>query len=230
MSDTAAVNGAEEATASGSIGRYSPLDPANLYLIQRVEAAVLRLFREEGFVSFDGLRLLDVGCGTGAWLRRFAMWGAQPERLAGIDIRPGAVHDARRLAPGVDLRQGDAAHLPWGNGTFDVVSQFTVMSSVRRAATRDRIAAEMRRALAPGGFILWYDMRLNPTNRRVVGLGENDLRALFPGWEARLRRVTLAPPLGRLVAPRSWVAARLLEALPPLRTHLLAAIRPPGPR
>lgn len=210
------------------IGRYSVFDEANLYLLQRLERDVLSLLRREGIVSLDGVRILDVGCGTGAWLRRFAMYGAQPERLAGIDLRAGAIHDARLLGPGMDLREGDGTALPWDDGSFDLVTQFTVFSSVLRAATRDRMAAEMRRVLAPGGVILWYDMTLNPTNRDVVGLGRNDVRALFPGCSLRVRRVTLAPPLGRLVAPRSWTAARLLEALPFLRTHLLVAIRPPG--
>jgi hypothetical protein len=53
------------------------------------------------------------------------------------------------------------------------------------------------------------------------------LRRLFPGFAMRIRRVTLAPPLARLVAPRSRLAADLLERLPPLRTHILALIRKP---
>ncbi|MSQ62210.1 MAG: class I SAM-dependent methyltransferase [Dehalococcoidia bacterium] len=208
------------------VGRYSPFDVANLYLIQRLEADVLALLRAEGVTSFADLQVLDVGCGTGTWLRRFALHGAAQQRLAGIDLRGDAIEQARALGLGMDLRVGNAAAMPWEDGSFDLVCQFTAFSSVLDAATREGMAAEMRRVLTPGGLILWYDMVMNPTNRNVIGLGRGDVRALFPGATIRFRRVTLAPPLGRRVAPRSWIAARTLEALPLLRTHLLAAVRP----
>ena len=208
------------------VSRYSPFDSANLYLIQRLEADALALLRAEDVTSFADLRVLDVGCGTGSWLRRFAMYGAAPERLAGIDLRGDAIEQARALGPGMDLREGNATALPWQDGSFDLVCQFTAFSSVLDVATRDRMAVEMGRVLAPGGLILWYDMVLNPTNRNVRGMGRKRVQALFPGAAIRFRRVTLAPPLGRLIAPRSWIAARTLEALPFLRTHMLAAIRP----
>ena len=176
--------------------------------------------------SFADLRVMDVGCGTGTWLRRFALHGAAPQRLAGMDLRGDAIEQARALGPGMDLCEGNAVAMPWEDSSFDLVCQFTVFSSVLDAATREAMAAEMWRVLAPGGLILWYDMVLNPTNRNVIGLRRGDVRALFPGAAIRFRRVTLAPPLGRRVAPRFWIAARMLEALPFLRTHLLAAVRP----
>jgi len=47
---------------------------------------------------------------------------------------------------------------------------------------------------------------------------------LFPALHGPMQSVTLAPPLARVVAPRSWVAATLLEACPWLRTHLMAVL------
>ncbi|HEX9633238.1 MAG TPA: hypothetical protein VGA02_12320 [Gemmatimonadales bacterium] len=40
-----------------------------------------------------------------------------------------------------------------------------------------------------------------------------------------LQRITLAPPLVRTVARRSWLAAYLLARIPFLRTHYLGVIR-----
>lgn len=217
---------AERRAGEAHSERYSPLDPSNLYLLQRLEAAIIALLRDEGIRSLAGLRILDIGCGSGFWLRRFASYGAATAGLAGIDLHEAAIDEGRSLAPGIDLRTGDAAALPWADGSFDIVTQFTVFSSVLDAKRRQAMAAEMRRVLAPGGIVVWYDMTLNPTNRDVTGLGRNDVRALFPGARIRFRKETLAPPLGRLVAPRSALAARLLEAVPLLRTHLLAAIQP----
>jgi hypothetical protein len=75
--------------------------------------------------------------------------------------------------------------------------------------------------------VLWYDFTVNPTNRRTRGIGVREAAALFAGCPIRMRRVTLAPPLARLVAPRSWLAAAMLEAIPPLRSHLLMLARKP---
>jgi ubiquinone/menaquinone biosynthesis C-methylase UbiE len=117
--------------------------------------------------------------------------------------------------------------LPFADGSFDLVSQFTVFSSILHAGVRRRAAAEMLRVLRPGGVALWYDFTVNPTNRDTHGIGGDEVTRLFPGCRVRARRVTLAPPLGRLVAPRSWLLAELLENVPALRTHLLALIRKP---
>ena len=121
----------------------------------------------------------------------------------------------------------DGARLPVGDKTFDVVMQVTMFTSILDPALRRQVAAEMQRVLAPGGCILWYDFFLdNPRNADVRGVGRKELRSLFPGSHLSLRRVTLAPPLGRAVAPRSVLLARALEAVPLLRSHYAGVIRP----
>ncbi len=90
--------------------------------------------------------VLDVGCGTGAFLRRLATPGrAAP--LAGIDSSPAAVA-ALDEVPGVEARLGDATALPWPGGTFDVVTARHMLYHVG-----DPVAAirEARRVLRPGG-------------------------------------------------------------------------------
>ncbi|MCA1570295.1 MAG: hypothetical protein LC798_08260 [Chloroflexi bacterium] len=43
-------------------------------------------------------------------------------------------------------------------------------------------ANEVARVLAPGGWLIWYDLRYdNPTNPAVHGIGRSGLRRLFPG-------------------------------------------------
>ena len=54
---------------------------------------------------------------------------------------------------------------------------------------------------------------------------KKELLGLFPELTGTVRRVTLAAPLVRLVAPRSWWLAELLESMPFLRTHLVAVLR-----
>ena len=206
--------------------RYSPAAPAQLLLRQSRERAVLAALRRTGMLPLAGRRILDVGCGTGQWLADFETWGADRDRLAGIDLLPERVAAATaRLTPGADLREGDAGSLPWPPGRFDVVLQSTVFSSILDAGMRTAVAAEMARVLAPGGVILWNDFFLdNPRNRAVRGIGKREIAALFPGFELTLRRVTLAAPLARAIAPRSHLAAVLLEAAQVLNTHYVGVL------
>jgi SAM-dependent methyltransferase len=159
------------------------------------------------------------------WLLEFCQWGCLPEQVAGIDLDEGRLAEARRRLPAADLRLGDARELPWPDASFNLLTQFTVFTSILHQGVKRKIADEMLRVLKPGGAILWYDFRYNnPRNPHVRGIGVAEIRSLFPGCEVRLRSVTLAPPVARQVVPVSWVAALLLQDIPLLRTHYLGVI------
>jgi len=78
--------------------------------------------------------------------------------------------------------------------------------------------------LRRGGLLVVYDFQSNPTNSRVRPLPERELRRMFESYPLDIQRVTLAPPLVRLLRGRRTLCRRL-ERLPFLRTHLLAAVR-----
>lgn len=211
--------------------RYRFTNPGHLFLLQQRERCLLALLGRLGVADHLGdLRALDVGCGTGGLLLDLIRYGAREEQVAGVDLVPRRVAKARRRLPRADLREGDAAGLPYPDGAFDLVFQMTVVSTVLDPACRAAIAREMCRVLRPGGAIIWYDLCVgSPGNHGVRPIGRAELRALFPGASVEATRVTLMPPLARLATRRSWLLAELLSALPFLRTHLLAAIRPGPP-
>ncbi len=133
--------------------------------------------------------------------------------------------EARLRFPSADLRIGDATRLPWPNGRFPLVIASTVFSSILDPVVRRMVASEINRVLAPGGALLWYDLRVNnAANPHVRKVGRPELLRLFPGLKGEIRSVTLAPPVGRAVIPASWLLAELLEMIPVLRTHLLAVM------
>ena len=207
-------------------GYYSLLEPGQLYLTQVRERVLLRTLRELGMQSLAGVRLLDVGCAAGEWLRRFEDYGARGEDLFGVELQAAFLRDARRRSAGLQVVQADGARLPFATASFDLVHQATMMTLVPDRSVRRRIAAEMVRVARPGGHILWFDMRYsNPRNPDMRGIGRRELRELFPGCRIRLRSVSLLPYLARRVAPWSFTACSLLEHLRPLRIHYLAAIR-----
>jgi SAM-dependent methyltransferase len=206
--------------------RYSPATPAQLLLRQSRERAVLAALRRAGMLPLAGRRILDVGCGAGQWLVDFETWGADRAGLAGIDLLDDRIEAARTRLAGADVRAGDASRLPWPSGHFDVVLQSTVFSSILDHAMRTAVAGEMARVLAPGGVIVWNDFFVDsPGNRAVRGVRRREVAALFPGFRVDLRRVTLAAPLARAIAPRSQLAAIALEALRVLDTHYLGVLR-----
>lgn len=170
--------------------------------------------------------ILDVGCGSGGWLRDFMHWGASPQHLFGVELLSERVRDAKRLNPNFNLIQANGEGLPFGDRRFDIVVQSTMFTSILDTGTRERVAREMVRVLKNDGVILWYDFRYNnPGNPDVRGVGRQLIGSLFPGCRIDLRSVTLVPPLARAIAPFSWLLCQLLEQLPILRTHYLGVIR-----
>lgn len=208
-------------------GFYAFSTPANLFLRQGQERGLLEVLREGGYVPLTDRRVLDLGCGHGTWLTTFRSLGAQEPNLAGIDLDPARIEQTKVDHPRADLRAGSATALPWPDASFDLVWQSTVFTSILDEGVQRAIAAEMRRVLKPGGAIVWLDFVVNnPRNRQVRGVSVKQMKALFPGCDVTLRKVTLAPPLARRVVPLSWTLAFLLEQLRVLNTHAVALIRP----
>ncbi|MGE5707590.1 MAG: class I SAM-dependent methyltransferase, partial [Bacteroidota bacterium] len=187
-----------------------------------------RVARRLASLPLEECEILDLGCGTGQELRNLIRFGARPERLHGIDLLSERIEEARRLAPGIDFREGDATRLPWPDESFDLVMQSTVFSSIVDEGVQIAVAREMTRVLKPGGFVLWYDMRVtDPRNRDLVPMTRKRVRALFEGGDVSrisLESLTLNPWIVRWLAPHAWWACSLLEGIPPLRSHLLGWI------
>ena len=215
---------------------YEPSSPANLWRLQQRARWAMALLGEEGLLPLAPRHILEIGCGDALWLAEMGVLGATPANMAGIDLREGRVEQARKRfgggglgdpPNGPDLRVGDASRLPWPDGKFDIVLQSTVFSSILSDEVQAIVAREIVRVLAPGGVLLWYDLRVsNPRNVNVRGISAGRIRALFPACVIRKRLVGLAPPVARWLVPRWWLAASLLESVRVLNTFYIATVRP----
>jgi ubiquinone/menaquinone biosynthesis C-methylase UbiE len=207
--------------------RYSWFNAGHLFIVQERERRLLVLLQRYGFASLESKKILEIGCGTGYWLREFIKWGAQPENIVGIDLLSDRVARAKQSCPeGVKIYCGSAAQLAFPDASFDLVLQSTVFTSILEPHLKQQIAAEMIRVVKENGFILWYDYHVNnPWNPDVRGVKKAEIRRLFAGCSINLQRITLAPPLAYRIAPRSWLLAYLLERIPLLRTHYIGIIR-----
>jgi SAM-dependent methyltransferase len=126
----------------GSRGFFDDLDQYHFEKLHHL----LRL------VEFDGApgrRVLEVGCGAGVDLLRFAKGGAA---VTGIDLSAAAIELARanfaQQGLTADLRVADGEQLPFEDASFDVVFAHGV---VQYTADPRRLVEECRRVLTPEG-------------------------------------------------------------------------------
>lgn len=204
---------------------YAPWQPANRFMLEsRNRTAAAMLHRLKVFPQSTDT-CIEVGFGGIGWLSELIGWGIKEPNLHGIELEPTRAHKAQELLPAADLRIGDAVALPWESETFQLAVASTLFTSVLDHRVRRLIAGEIIRVLAPGGALLWYDFAYNsPRNPHVRGISRAEIQALFPALQGEIRKVTLAPPVVRLIAPRWWTLATLLEGIPLLRTHLMAVL------
>jgi SAM-dependent methyltransferase len=206
-------------------------NPGYVTYMQEVERALLGALAD-GAVRLQGARVLDVGCGTGYFLHRLREYGAGD--CHGIDLMQNRVAEGRKRYPALHLHVGSATELPFRDGEFDLVTQFTCLSSIVDAGVRLAAAREMQR-VAAGGWVLSLDLRgMRPPGLRhsrpargtpTVPLDERELMRLF-GEPALLRRVALVFDLTHRIGKHAALAAAL-ATLPWLRSHLLGLWRPP---
>jgi SAM-dependent methyltransferase len=95
-----------------------------------------------------GDRVLDIGCGTGAFLRLAADRGAE---VFGLDASEALLDVARERVPGADLRVGAMEALPYPDDAFDLVTGFNSFFFAD-----DIVAAlrEARRVAKPGATVV----------------------------------------------------------------------------
>lgn len=123
-----------------------------------------------------GGRLLDIGCGTGLFIRRYLQFGGS---VTGIDISSGMIRRAVQLFPTEQFLVGNAEHIPFQSGSFDSVSSLLAFSYLSRP---EKTLTDCLRILRPGGRLA------------VCTLGKNiftsGLPALFTiGEKMKIRRV-----------------------------------------
>lgn len=106
----------------------------------------------------EGMRILEVGCGSGA----FTIFAARASGIKGevyaLDIQPRMLMQLKkklsrsenRDIKNIKLVEGDAHKLPFNDNSFDVVYTVTVLQEL---PDQNRALKEMKRVLKPGGIL-----------------------------------------------------------------------------
>lgn len=99
-------------------------------------------------------RVLEIGVGTGRNLAAYPV----DAQITGVDISPAMLEFAKarasELGRAIELRIGDAQNLDFPDDEFDTVVAVLVLSAV---PDQNRVIAEIRRVLKPGGLLLALD-------------------------------------------------------------------------
>ena len=211
---------------SHSSNRYSFLRPEVYLGVQERQRAMLKMFSQHGTTDLAKLRLLEVGCGTGGNLLELLRIGFEPQHLRGIELLPDRFRQARNTLPlQLELLEGDASQAAIAPESQDIVLVSTVFSSLLDDHFQQHLAGTLWQWIKPGGAVLWYDFTFNnPRNADVRGGPLRRVKALFPQAKMSARRITLAPPIARRVAPVHPMLYTLFNSLPWLRTHILCWI------
>ena len=173
-------------------------------IVDRIEKEALYAYLQ----PHKGLKLLDIGCGTGQYALELAGLGLE---VNGIDISAAMLSQAQakteKAGLTVDLRVGDALKLPFGEQTFDLVLSVTALEFVPALPAA---LQEAFRVLKAGGRLVvgliaknspWEQYYLEKARRNPAGIFNharfytlNELLAAMPGRQVEGRAVLFVPP------------------------------------
>lgn len=194
------------------------------------------LFRPWAEMTLDevnlttGDRVLDIACGTGIVARAARERLGDAGYIVGIDVSPDMLAVARRAAPDIDWREGNAGALPLRDGEeFDVV---VCQQGLQFFPDKSAAAAQMRRALAPGGRLAvatWRSDDEIPFFRELRRVAERHLGAIADQrhslgeaapLEALLRDVGFHDVRSRTISR----TVRFIDGAPLLRLNTMALV------
>jgi len=116
-------------------------------------------------VDLEGKRILDIGCGVGAFVRRLGEFSGE---VYGTDVDRESVIRGVEEVPNLALAVGE--RMPFRDGTFDVILLHEVLEHVDDDVETLR---EARRLLAPGGrVVIFCPNRLYPFETHGIFVGK----------------------------------------------------------
>jgi SAM-dependent methyltransferase len=150
-------------------------------------------------------RVLEVGCGSGVFLRAAADRGAV---VFGLDASPALLDLARARVPEADLRVGDLQFLPYEDDAFDVVAGFNAFFFAADMVAALREAGRVARPGSPVVIQVW-----GAHGRCDLDAIKPIVRPLFPGYDPS------APPPPDLAEPGALEGIAAAAGLTPAEAY-----------
>jgi ubiquinone/menaquinone biosynthesis C-methylase UbiE len=115
-----------------------------------------------------GHHVLDVACGTGLVARHVTRQVGPEGRVVGLDVHPNMLAMARRMAPEIEWREGNAIELPFSEQEFDAV---VCQQGLQFFPNKPQALREMHRILIPEGRLalaLWCPIDTSPGHHALA--------------------------------------------------------------
>ena len=133
--------------------------------IRRAMQPPAALIRRSGIQP--GMRVLEIGCGSGAYTLEIARAVGATGKVVALDIQPGMLEQLKNKltrSENTDIRNvepllASAYQLPFQNGSFDAAFMITVLQEI---PDKWRALAEVRRTLRPGGIVAVTEWLFDP--------------------------------------------------------------------
>lgn len=150
----------------------------------------LRRYLQRFLPATSGM-VLDIGCGTGAWLQHLSHLGYEAH---GLDVShlAASLSSARGLSL---LSTASANHLPYRSGTFDLITSIDILEVA--PVRPQQSVREALRVLKPGGHGLFvmaaHQWLLSEHDRAVGSVRRYNLKqmgTLFAGRAVKIKNAT----------------------------------------
>lgn len=183
--------------------RYDAVEAASYRVAREISLTGLSSWRDAVAPYFrPGRTVLDLGAGTGLFVRAFGSWFPDVSVIA---VEPSA---DMRAASGLPMLDGNAESIPVPDESVDIVWMSTVVHHVRDLPTA---GAELRRVLRPGGVVVLRSL----FRERHSGIG------LFRFFPEAVRALDGFPTVAE-VADGMGFAVQRLEPVPQVTAESLA--------
>lgn len=126
---------------------------------RRLIRPVVEFAHAQGATRARPVRILDVACGTGHFLRMLGTALGPEAKLFGLDLSPHYIARAREVMPrdlDVSLVCDDAEKMPFVDGSFDAVTSMFLLHEVP-AEVRAKVLSELARVARPGALVAVAD-------------------------------------------------------------------------
>ncbi|HSP86832.1 MAG TPA: class I SAM-dependent methyltransferase [Ignavibacteriaceae bacterium] len=205
---------------------YNYLNP-QVYLSNQERERYLIKWLKYAKINPGNSKLFEFGCGSGFNFLTFLKLGFNAKNLYGNDLIEERVAKAKEILPSsINLYVNDLLLLDLPKNYYDIFFQSVVFSSILNSNYKKELADKMWELVKPGGGILWYDFIFdNPQNNNVKGIKLNEIKMLFPYGRIKRWKLTVAPPLGRLVTKIQPSFYSVFNIFPFFKTHILCWIK-----
>lgn len=161
-------------------GKFKPLHMMNPCRLEFINTQISEKFGRDlnKPQPFDGLRILDIGCGGGLLSEPMARLGAE---IIGADASGGTLPVARihaeQMGLNIDYRHASAEDLLQQGEEFDVILNMEVVEHV---AEPHPYLTACHDLLKPGGLMLTSTINRNPKSYMVAIIGAEHVMGWLP--------------------------------------------------